>query len=97
MANNTENVTVKTEFVDVITEGELVSSPVSATFSTIITEASLVETPPDDILTDRKTITTIYNEVFVDAISYRAFTENKLQPWENTMEYEYFDTMYTNH
>ena len=49
MANNTENVTVKTEFVDVITEGELVSFPVSATFSTIITEASLVKTPSDDI------------------------------------------------
>ena len=78
MANNTENVTVKTKFVDVITEGELVLSPVSATFSTIITEASLVETPPDDILTDGKTITTPYNEVFVDAVSYQVFTENKL-------------------
>ena len=42
MANNTETVAVKTEFIDVVTEGELLSSPISATFSTIVTEASLV-------------------------------------------------------
>ena len=70
MANNTEITTVKTEFVDVITKGELVLSPVSATFSTIITEASLIETPSTDIPTDRKTITTLYNKVFVNAVSY---------------------------
>ena len=97
MANNTENITVKTKFIDVITKGELVSSPVSAMFSTIITEASLIETPSDDIPTDRKTITTLYDEVFVDAVSYQVFTENKLRLWENTMEYKYFNTMYTNH
>ena len=46
MANNTETIAVKTEFVDVVTERELLSSPISATFSTIVTEASLIETPP---------------------------------------------------
>ena len=97
MANNTESAAVKTEFVDIITKGELVLSPVSATFSTIITEASLIETSSDNAPTDGKTITTLYDEVFVDAVSYRAFTENKLQLWENTMEYKYFNTMYTNH
>ena len=97
MANNTENVTVKTKFVDIITEGELVSSPVSATFSTIVTKASLIKTPSDNALTDGKTITTLYDKVFIDAVSYWAFTENKLQLWENTMEYKYFNTMYTNH
>ena len=70
MANNTETTMVKTEFVDVITEGELVSSPVSATFSTIVTEASLIETPSISLVTDGKTITTFYDEVFVDAASY---------------------------
>ena len=97
MANNTENITVKTEFIDVITEGELVLSPVSAMFSTIITKASLIKTFSDNILTNRKTITTLYDEVFIDTVSYQAFTENKLQLWENTMEYKYFNTMYTNH
>ena len=97
MANNTETVTVKTEFVDVVTEGELLSSPVSATFSTIITEASLIETPPIDGQINEKTITTLYDEVFVNAISYRAFTKNKLRPWKNALEYKHFDTMYTNH
>ena len=30
-------------------------------------------------------------------MSYRAFTENKLRPWENALEYKHFDTMYMNH
>ena len=95
MANNTDTTTVKTEFVNVVTEGELVSSPISATFSTIITEASLVEIPLPEGQINEKTIATLY--VFVDAMSYRAFTENKLRPWENALEYKHFDTMYMNH
>ena len=97
MANNTETATVKTEFVNVVTEGELLSSPVSATFSTIITKASLVEVPIPEGQINEKTIATLYDEVFMDAMSYRAFTENKLRPWENALEYKHFDTMYTNH
>ena len=97
MANNTETVAVKTEFVNIITEKELLLSLVSATFSTIITKASLVELPPAEGPTNEKTITTLYDKVFVDAMSYRAFTENKPRPWENTLEYKHFDTMYTNH
>ena len=97
MANNTETATVKTEFVNVVTEGELLSSPISATFSTIITEASLVEVPLAEGQINEKTITTLYSKVFVDAMSYQAFTENKLMPWENALEYKHFDTMYTNH
>ena len=30
-------------------------------------------------------------------MSYRAFTENKLRPWENALEYKHFDTMCANH
>ena len=97
MANNTETATVKTEFVDVITEGELLLSPVSATFSTIITEASLVKVPILEGQINKKTIATLYDKVFADAMSYQAFTENKLRPWENALEYKHFDTMYTNH
>ena len=97
MANNTETTTIKTEFVDVITEGELLASPTSAIFSTIVTEASLIEIPIPEGQTNKKTIATLYDEVFTDAMSYRAFTENKLRPWENALEYKHFDTMYTNH
>ena len=97
MANNTETVAVKTKFANVVTEGELLLSPISATFSTIITEASLVELPSAEGPTNEKTIATLYDKVFVDAMSYRAFTENKLRPGENTLEYKYFDTMYTNY
>ena len=97
MAGNTETTTVKTEPVDVLTEGELLSSPVSATFSTIVTEASLVEVPPTDGPTNEETITTLYDRVFTDTMSYWAFTENKLGAWENALEYKHFDTMYTNH
>ena len=97
MANNTKTTTVKIEFVNVVTEEELLLSPVSATFSTIVTEASLIETPPIDGQINEKTITTLYDEVFVDTISYQAFTENKLRPWKNALEYKHFDTMYTNH
>ena len=97
MANNTETATVKTEFVDIVTEGELLSSPVSATFSTIITEASLIEVSIPEGQINEKTITTLYDKVFTDAMSYRAFTENKLRPWENALEYKHFDTMYMNH
>ena len=70
MANHTETTTVKTEFVNIITKKELVSSLVSATFSTIVTEASLIETLSIDDQTDGKTITTLYDKVFVDAVSY---------------------------
>ena len=70
MANNAETTTVKTEFVDVVTEGELLSSPISATFSTIITEASLIEVPLPEGQINEKTIATLYDEVFVDAMSY---------------------------
>ena len=45
MANNTETTAVKTKFIDVVTEGELLSSLISATFSIIITKASHIETP----------------------------------------------------
>ena len=83
MANNTKNAAVKTEFINVVTEGELLLSPVSATFSTIVTKASLIETPPIDSQINEKTITTLYDKVFVDTISYWAFTRNKLRPWEN--------------
>ena len=96
-ANNTKTTAVKTEFVDVITEVELVSSPVSATFSTIVTEAFLIETPSINDQTNEKTITTLYDKVFVDTVSYWAFTKNKLRPWENALKYKHFDTMYTNH
>ena len=89
--------TVKTKFIDVVTEGELLSSPISATFSTIITKASLVKVPLAEGQNNKKTIATLYNKVFVDAMSYRAFTENKLRPWENALEYKHFDTMYMNH
>ena len=97
MAGNTEATTVKTKFVDVLTEGELLSSPISTTFSTIVTEASLIEAPPTDGPINEEAIATLYDRVFTDAISYRAFTENKLRPWENALEYKHFDTMYTNH
>ena len=97
MANNTKTVAVKTEFVNVITEGELLLSPISATFSTIVTKASLVEILPTEGPINEKSITTLYDKVFVDAMSYQAFTENKLRPWENALEYKHFDTMYTNH
>ena len=97
MANNTETVAVKTEFVNVVTEGGLLSSLISATFSTIVTEASLVKIPPTEGPINKKSITTLYDKVFVDTISYWAFTENKLRPWENALEYKHFDTMYTNH
>ena len=94
MANNTETVAVKTEFVDIVTEGELLSSPI---FSTIVTEASLVEVPPTKGPINEKSIITLYNGVFINTISYWAFTENKLRSWENALEYKHFDTMYTNH
>ena len=86
MANNTKTAAIKTEFIDIVTEGELLSSSVSATFSTIVTEASLIETPPIDGQINEKTITTLYDKVFVNAISYQAFTENKLRPWENALD-----------
>ena len=88
---------VKTEFIDIVTEGELLLSPISATFSTIVTEASFIKTPPIEGQLNKKSITTLYDEVFVNTISYQAFTENKLRPWENALEYKHFNTMYTNH
>ena len=85
MANNTETVAVKTKFVDVVTKGELLLSPISATFFTIVTEASLVEVPPTEGPINKKSITTLYDKVPINAMSYQAFTENKLRPWENAL------------
>ena len=53
--------------------------------------------PPSTSQLMEKTITTLYDEVFVNAVSYQAFTKNELRPWENALEYKHFDTMYTNH
>ena len=97
MANNTGTATVKTKFVNIVTERELLLSPISATFSSIVTEASLIETPPIEGQLNKKSITTLYDEVFINAISYRALTENKLRPWENALEYKHFNTICTNH
>ena len=44
-----------------------------------------------------KNLSPPYNEVFINAISYWAFTENKVRLRKNALEYKHFDTMYTNH
>ena len=64
MANNTETVAVKTKFVDVVTEGDLLLSPISVTFSTIVTEASLVDVPPTEGPINEKSITTLYQSFY---------------------------------
>ena len=94
---------VKTEFTEVLTGSDLfpqcpISVSLSEEFPTVITESSLLKSPDtSNPSTESENIVDIYDWTFTSLDQYRDFTNSKLAPWANTVEYKYFDTLYTYH
>jgi hypothetical protein len=92
--------TVKSEFTEVLTGSDLlpprpVSISSSEEFPTIITETSLLETPTTTA--EQRNLVDQYDEVFPTPNLYRQFAEAKLTSWKDTLEYQYFDSLYVYH
>ena len=94
---------VKTEFTEVLTGSDLfpqhpISVSSSEEFPTVITESSLLqssETRNPSI--ESENLIDVYDRTFTSLELYRDFTNARLAPWANTLEYKYFDTLYTYH
>ena len=86
--------TVKTELIEVLTASELLSSSSShEDFSNIHTEPSFIETPRPNL----DNLVQRYDDIFKTHEMYHQFTNSKLAPWRNLIEFKYFDSMYQNH
>ena len=84
------------QFTEVITTSDLVSPPphLNDEFTTIITETSLLEddTPLPPI--PYNDIIEYYNQMFSTLEEYQNFVNAKLKPWQNTLKFKYFNSMY---
>ena len=94
---------IKTEFTEVLTGSDLLPPrPISISFSeefpTVITESSLLKSPEaSNPSTEPENLIDIYDQTFPSLNLYRDFTNARLAPWANTIEYKYFDTLYMYH
>ena len=94
---------VKTEFTEVLTGSDLfpqcpISVSSSEEFPTVIIKSSLLKSPnTSNPSTESENIVDIYDRTFTSLDQYRDFTNSRLAPWANTVEYKYFDTLYTYH
>ena len=84
------------QFTEVITTSDLVSPPPHSNdeFTTIITETSLLEddTPLPPIPSND--IIEYYDQMFPTLEEYQNFVNAKLKPWQNTLEFKYFNSIY---
>ena len=99
MTEPTPSSSIKAEFIDVLTVPDLLPTPSqvsSEEFPTVLTESSLLESSlpakPDDIK-----LIELYDYVFATPDMYKNFTDGKLSPWKNTLDFKYFDTLYLQH
>ena len=99
MTEPTSSSSIKAEFIDVLTVPDLHPAPSqtsSEEFPTILTESSLLSSSslikPDDVK-----LIELYDYVFSTPDMYKNFTEGKLAPWKNTLDFKYFDTLYLQH
>ena len=96
MSTSSKATSVKSEFTEVITMDNLMGTNTTNEFSPVITETDLIyETKPDEVNTLGLILK--YDEIFPEPKDYYTFTEAKLEPWKNTLDFKYFDTMYTNY
>ena len=83
-------------FTEIITTSDLVSPPphLNDEFTIIITETSLLEddTPLPPI--PYNDMVEYYNQMFPTLEEYQNFVNTKLKPWQNTLEFKYFNSMY---
>ena len=84
------------QFTEVITVSDLVSPPPQSNdeFTTIITETSLLEdnTPLPPIPSND--IIEYYDQMFPTLEEYQNFVNAKLKPWQNALEFKYFNSIY---
>jgi hypothetical protein len=90
---------VKTEFTEVFTLSDLVdvSSTSTPDFPTVLTETSLLESPSLSPMPDDTDLAALYDETFPTLDTYRQFTTDKLYSYRNTLEFKYFNNLYTHH
>ena len=84
------------QFTEVITTSDLISPPpcLNDEFTTIITENSLLEddTPLPPIPSNN--IIEYYDQMFLTLEEYQNFVNAKLKPWQNILEFKYFNSSY---
>jgi hypothetical protein len=101
--NNMSSSPIKNEFTEVLTGSDLLPRrPISVSssdeFPTVITESSLLRPSiPNDSPVERENLIDLYDQTFASLDQYRSFTNTKLTPWTDTLEYKYFDNLYTYH
>ena len=83
------------QFTKIITSSDLISLPPqsNAKFTTVITKNSLLENnePLDPIPNN---IIKYYDQMSPTLDSYQKFVDVKLRPWQNTLKFKYFSSMY---
>ena len=84
------------QFTKVITASDLVSPPPHSNdeFTTIITETSLLEDDTPQPPIPYNDIVKYYNQMFPTLEEYQNFIDAKLKPWQNTLKFKYFNSMY---
>ena len=84
------------QFTEVITASDLVSPPPHSNneFTTIITENSLLEEDTPQPPIPYNDIVKYYNQMFPTLEEYQNFVDAKLKPWQNTLKFKYFNSMY---
>jgi hypothetical protein len=94
---------VKSEFVEVITDSNLLTTVTTEPLTAVTTERAIVETPSDsssssipESLTPRQLIDK-YDHLFTTHEMYNEFIKQKLSHWKDQTEFRYFDTVYQNH
>ena len=84
------------EFTEVITASDLASPPPHSNeeFITVITKTSLLESDTPLTPIPNNDIIEYYNQMFPTLEEYQNFVDAKLKPWQNTLEFKYFNSMY---
>ena len=87
---------IEDEFTKVITESDLATTLTQSIndFTTIITKNSLLE---QDVLQPPipwEDLIEYYDHMFPTLETYCKFVNQKLKPWQHTLELKYFDSFY---
>src|SRR5271168_2071066 len=77
-------------FPAVITKNSLLSSPPPSSESSFSTTSIILSESPADLIH-------IYNNTFPDLQQYHDFTNRKLTPWKQSLEFKHFNTLYLSH
>src|SRR5277367_3746285 len=103
----------KREFTEILTSSDLLPTSSSSktqeeTFPAVLTENSLLSSPPPSSESSFSTTSVvlsespadlvhIYDNTFPDLQQYHDFTNRKLIPWKQALEFKHFNTLYLSH